>query len=95
MIVFKNNKGFEQRLDKPNENWTNEPNVFIIDDNSELANKIIKAYPYYNFIENEKGELIDIEVLEKPVVVPKPTLEQEVEELKQLMADLVSIQLGV
>lgn len=64
MIVYKN-KGFEQRTDKPNENWTNE-DCYVVEDGTELANKIIQSYPYYNFIEDENGNLIDIEALENP-----------------------------
>lgn len=95
MIIYKNSKGFEQRSDKPNENWTDNEDVYVVNDNSELAQKIIDAYPYYNFITDESGNLIDIEVLEKPTVKPELTLEEEVEELKQLVADLASLQLGV
>lgn len=94
MIVYKINKGFEQQSDKHNINWTNQ-DCYIIEDGTDLANKIINAYPYYNFITNESDNLIDIEVLDKPIVEPEPTLAEEVEELKQLVADLVSLQLGV
>lgn len=65
MIVFKDNKGFEQRDDVPFGNWTDE-DCYVIEDNTILANKIVQAYPFYNFITNEHGELIDIEVLENP-----------------------------
>lgn len=65
MIIYKDNKGFEQRSDKPNENWTEE-NVFVVEDGTELANKIMQAYPYYNFITDTSGDLIDVEVLENP-----------------------------
>lgn len=97
MIVYKDNKGFEQRSDKPNENWTDNENVYIVPDDSELAEKIKKAYPYYNFITDENNNLIDIEVLEKPISESreKLTLDEEIEELKQLVADLASLVLGV
>jgi hypothetical protein len=65
MIIYKDNKGFEQRSDKPNENWTDE-DCFVVEDGTNLANKIVQAYPFYNFVTNEHGELIDIEVLENP-----------------------------
>ena len=63
MIVNKNTKGFEVRSDKPNENWTNDNNVFIVPDGTELANKIINYYPNYNFIITN-DELTDIEPIE-------------------------------
>ena len=71
MIIYKN-KGYEIRQDKPNENWTKK-DCFIVEDSSELANKIIKAYPYYNFITDENDNLIDIEILEKPILPYEPT----------------------
>lgn len=75
MIVFKNNKGFQIRSDKPYENWTEE-DCYVVEDNTVLANKIILAYPYYNFITDSDDSLIDIEVLEKPEIIEEPTIEE-------------------
>lgn len=76
MIVFKNDKGFEQRSDIPNGNWTDE-DVFVVDDNSELAQRIINAYPYYDFVV-EDGELVDIVELERPPEPPPEPTEIEI-----------------
>ena len=65
MIVFKNNKGFQTRSDISNENWTDK-DCYVVEDGSDLANKIISAYPYYSFITDIDGNLVDIKILEKP-----------------------------
>jgi hypothetical protein len=91
MIVYKENKGFETRSDKPNENWTNK-DCFVVEDGTELAQKIINAYPHYDFITDTDGNLIDIEVLEKPIVTPEPTTEDY---LIDLDFRLSMIELGI
>ena len=60
MIINKTTKRFQTRSDKPNENWTNE-DVYVVDDNSELAQKIQSNYPFFELVV-ENGELIDIEL---------------------------------
>lgn len=79
MIVYQD-KSFETRSDKPNENWTDNEDVYVVDDNSELAQRIINAYPHYDFVD-KNGELVDIIELEKPPQPPpEPT---EIELLQQ------------
>lgn len=84
MIIYKDNKGFETRSDKPNENWTNK-DCFVVEDGTELAQKIINAYPHYDFITDTDGNLIDIEVLEKPIITPLPTVEDRITALEAAM----------
>lgn len=65
MIVNKETKGFQTRSDKPNSFWlSSEPaeNYFIVDDASELAQKIQANYPSFEFILDENGNLIDINI---------------------------------
>lgn len=84
MIIYKINKCFETRSDKPKENWTDNKNVYIVEDETELAKKIINAYPFYNFITNEQEELIDIEILEDPTKLNKLKAEKIVQTKQQL-----------
>lgn len=92
MIIYKNNKSYITRSDLPNENWTNDSEVYVVDDNSELAIKITKAHPYYEFIV-EDGELVDIDTTERPVIIttPQPTLEERLE----LAEDTINFLLGL
>lgn len=76
MIVFKDTKGFQTRNDKPNENWTI-LDVYIVEDGSELANKIMENYPHYDFVLSD-GALVDITPTERPEPEPEEMSEVEV-----------------
>lgn len=69
MIIF-DNKSFQTRSDKPNDDWTGEA-LYIVDDNSNLAKKIIKFFPYYDFVRNADGELIDVILSEENAELEK------------------------
>ena len=64
MIVNKNNKGYQTRSDMPNTNWLNEEEWYVVEDGTELAEKIEKLYPRFEFVV-EDGKLVDV------VEVPK------------------------
>lgn len=49
--------------------------VYVVDDNSKLAKKIMESAPYFEFVLDDVGELVDITPLPKPVVIPEPTTE--------------------
>ena len=72
MIIDKATKHFMSRSDKPNENWTDQTNVFVIDDGTELAQNISNNYPYFDFVLDPQGNLIKITLTERP---PEPTPE--------------------
>lgn len=61
MIINKKTKEIQTRYDKQNENWLNDnENFYLVDDNSNLAQKVIKFYPFFEFVLDEKNVLIDI-----------------------------------
>lgn len=64
MIVNKFNKSFQTRSDMPNNNWLND-DWYCVEDGSELANKIIKLYPRFDFIIDENNNLINVKEREK------------------------------
>ena len=79
MVIDKVTKCFLTRSDKPNENWTEETNIFIVEDGTELAQKIIANYPYFDFILDGQGNLTDITPTERPPApTPPPTTEQQI-----------------
>lgn len=63
MIFKTETKEFQTRSDKPNTNWTNDGSYIVIDDNSELANKIILNYPNFSCVLDDNGNLIDIKTI--------------------------------
>ena len=79
MIVFKD-KLYQTRSDKPNENWTDEENVFVVEDGTELAHKIEANPTYFNFVLDVEGNLIDITPTERP---PEPPTEPTPTDLLQ------------
>lgn len=85
MIVFEN-KGFETRSDKPDTDWTGAA-LYIIPDNSDLAQKIQTLYPYYDFVTDSHGDLIDVEPIEHPPEPPpQPSdLELKIKELEEIV----------
>ena len=55
MIFVKATNHFETRSDKPNENWTDNLELQVIPDGSELANKIIENYPFFEPVLDKNG----------------------------------------
>lgn len=74
MIVFEN-KGFQTNSLYPDKDWTEKAN-YLLEDGSELANKIQELYPYYDFVLDGEGNLIDVTAIERPPE-PKPTQQQQ------------------
>lgn len=89
MIVYEN-KGFETRSDKPDEDWTGEA-LYVVPDGSELAEKIVQLYPYYEFVVQD-GALIDVTETERPPEPePEPTVEERLSLVEELMADQIGM----
>lgn len=91
MIIYEN-KGYETRSDKPNENWMADypelpQPLFVVPDGSELAQKVEEYYPYYDFVVQD-GRLTDITPTERPEPEPEPP--SELEQLKQQNKQLMS-----
>lgn len=71
MIVYKSTKGFEIQSHRPNVNWVGDDVAFLVNDSTELANKIIEHSPHFEFVINDL-ELVDI------VPIEKDTTEEEI-----------------
>lgn len=82
MIVFENHT-YQIKSGCNNENYLEgldcEQPKWVIDDNSELAGKIFAA-PCWEAVEDEKGNLIDIVIVDIPE--SEPAAEEKAEELK-------------
>ena len=92
MIIHKGTKSVETRTGCPNENFGGYENVFVVDDGSELAQKILLNQPYFEFILDENGELINIAPTVRIETPQEPTeleiLQQENQILGQQMVDI-------
>ena len=85
MLVNKKTKGYQTRSDMPNSNWLND-DWYVVDDNSDLAQKVAKLFPHFEFtIEDET--LVD--VVETPKT-QRELDEERVAEIKQELTELDS-----
>lgn len=86
MIIYQNPLSVLTRSDKPNENWTND-DVLVVDDHSELGQKILMNQPFFELVLGENGELIDITPIEKQDGPQQsgPTLEERLEAAENML----------
>lgn len=96
MIINKTTKGVIERNDKPNENWTgNDEKYYLVDSNSDLAQKIRENAPYFEYVLNESGELVDITPTERP----EPPIEEEEPTIEDMLLEmdyrLTCVELGL
>ena len=66
MIVYKNKK-FISNSEYPDTDWVGDAD-FVIPDGSELAEKIKRAYPYFEFVLNDDGnKIVDVVATSEPI----------------------------
>lgn len=90
-MIVRANKTYETNSLFPNMDWYNEGN-YVIDETTEegqlLAQKIIENYPYFNFVLDSEGNLIDITPTERPEPEP-PIGFDPIDEEKLAMAEAI------
>ena len=65
MILYKD-KRFITNSEYPDTDWIGDAD-YVIPDGSELAEKIKAAYPYFEFVFDDDGELIDVTEISEPI----------------------------
>lgn len=96
MIIYAN-KGYAQHSLFPNSDWTGGKALYVVDDNSELAEKILGMDgSWYDFVLDELKNLIDVVAIphEKEVFVPEPSKEERMEAKLEYLAMMVDIDLS-
>lgn len=81
MIINKDNKAFQTRSDMPNTNWLGEE-WYVVEDGSNLANKISQLFPRFDFVLDDDGNLVDV------VEIPKTQEEINAERVEEIKAEL-------
>ena len=88
MILYKD-KNFITNSEHPNDDWVGKAD-YVIPDDSELAEKIKWAYPYFEFVFDGEN-LIDIEETGRPPAPPEPPTNAE---LAAAIAELAEVICG-
>ena len=85
MIIFKN-LSWQTRSDKPFEDWTNSAK-YVVNDNSDLANKIINSCPYgFTPVEDKDGNLIDVSPKAEPL---ETTIKNKISQLDKVCTETI------
>lgn len=99
MIINKLNKAFQTRSDASDFNWLKSNDWYVVADNSELAQKIQKLFPRFDFVLDDNGELIDVieipktqeEINEENVIEIKKELEKLDQTINRATEDLYEL----
>ena len=80
-MIVREDRNFESLSVYPNTDWYNEGN-YVVDETTEegkpLVNKIKEHSPYFDFVLDGEGNLIDITPTERPPApTPEPTVEEQ------------------
>ena len=89
MILYAD-KHFITRSDRPNDDWMGNA-VWVIPDGSELAEKIIRLYPNFEFVFGDDGQPIDAIETESVPIPPAPPTNAE---LAAAIAELAEVIYG-
>ena len=89
MILY-NDKRFISNSECPDTDWVGDAD-YVIPDGSELAEKIKRAYPYFEFVFDGDGNIVDVEETERPPVPPSPPTNAE---LAAAIAELAEVICG-
>lgn len=89
MVVYKD-KRFITNSEHPNDDWIGNAD-WVIPDNSELAQKIKRLYPNFEFVFGEDGKPVDVVETEPE---PKPPTPPTNAELAAAIAELAEVICG-
>ena len=92
MVVYKD-KHFKTRSDRPDDDFVGNAD-FVIPDNTELAEKIMELYPYFEFVFDDDGNIVDVVAIEPQPVPEKPPEPPTNAELAAAIAELAEVICG-
>ena len=92
MVIY-NDKRFITNSEQPNDDWIGNAD-WVIPDGSELAEKIIRLYPNFEFVFDDNGYISDVTATEPAEKLPEITLEQRVTATENAVEELISMIMG-
>ena len=93
MIVYKD-KHFITNSDHPEDDWIGNAD-WVIPDDSELAEKIIRLYPNFEFVFGDDGQPIDVTETEPEPKLPEITTEQRMTAMENAMEEIINMLMEV
>ena len=92
MVVY-SDKRFSANSDHPNDDWIGNAD-WVIPDGSELAEKIIRLYPNFEFVLDDDGNISDVVGTEPEPSPPVISLEQRVSAMEDATAEIIEMLMG-
>lgn len=92
MIIYKN-KFFVKSEKYPDTDWIGDAD-WVIPDDSDLADKIIRLYPNFEFVFDDDGKPVDVTETEPEPVPPVISLEQRVSAMEDATAEIIEMLMG-
>ena len=92
MVVYKN-KNFVTNSKYPDSDFMGNAD-YVIPDGSELAEKIIRLYPNFEFVFGDGGQPVDVVETAPAPVPPVISLEQRVSAMEDATAEIIEMLLG-
>ena len=92
MILY-SDKQFITNSEHPNEDWIGNAD-WVIPDGSELAEKIIRLYPNFEFVFDDSGQPVDVIETEPEPSPPVISLEQRVSAMEDATAEIIEMLMG-
>ena len=93
MIVYKD-KHFITNSDHPEDDWIGNAD-WVIPDDSELAEKIIRLYPNFEFVFGGNGQPVDVAETEPEPKPPEITTEQRMTAMENAMEEIINMLMEV
>ena len=93
-MVLYSDKRFITNSEHPNDDWVGNAD-WVIPDGSELAEKIIRLYPNFEFVFDENGQPVDVTETEPEPKPPEITTEQRITAMENAMEEIINMLMEV
>ena len=93
MVLYKD-KRFVTRSDAPNTDFMGDAD-FVVPDDSELAEKIIRLCPNFEFVFDDNGQPVDVTETESEPKPPEITTEQRMTAMENAMEEIINMLMEV
>ena len=95
-MIVRKDKTFETNKMFPNANFYPDEDNFVVDETTDqgkqLADKISRLHPYFDFVLNPDGQLVDVVEIPRP---PEPPQAPSIEERTRALEDAMTVIMGI